>query len=124
MSRPKISLIGAGNIGGVQAQLIAESQLGDVVLFDVVEGLPQGKALDINHAIDAWGSASSVIGTSLRRVTVSRSASIFQASDSTRRTASSNWLAEGSRFRWALSIQSRLRCSAAGLKAPPETALQ
>ncbi len=63
MSRPKISLIGAGNIGGVQAQLIAESQLGDVVLFDVVEGLPQGKALDINHALDAWGSASSVIGT-------------------------------------------------------------
>ena len=63
MSRPKISLIGAGNIGGVQAQLIAESQLGDVVLFDVIEGLPHGKALDINHAIDAWGSASSVIGT-------------------------------------------------------------
>ena len=54
----KISLIGAGNIGGVQAQLIAQSQLADVVLFDVVEGLPQGKALDINHALDGWQTDS------------------------------------------------------------------
>jgi malate dehydrogenase len=63
MGRAKISLIGAGNIGGVQAQLIAQSQLADVVLFDVVEGLPQGKALDICHALDGWGSAVSVKGT-------------------------------------------------------------
>ncbi len=63
MGRPKISLVGAGNIGGVQAQLIAESRLGDVVLLDVIEGVPQGKALDIDHALEAWGSASSVIGT-------------------------------------------------------------
>ena len=63
MSRAKISLVGAGNIGGVQAQLIAQSQLADVVLFDVIEGVPQGKALDIGHALEAWGSASSVIGT-------------------------------------------------------------
>ena len=63
MGRPKISLVGAGNIGGVQAQLIAESRLGDVVLFDVIEGVPQGKALDIDHALEAWGSASSVVGT-------------------------------------------------------------
>jgi malate dehydrogenase len=63
VARPKISLIGAGNIGGVQAQLIAQRQLADVVLFDVVEGLPQGKALDIGHALDGWGSSVSVIGT-------------------------------------------------------------
>jgi malate dehydrogenase len=63
MARPKISLIGAGNIGGVQAQLIAQRQLADVVLFDVVEGLPQGKALDIGHALDGWASAVSVVGT-------------------------------------------------------------
>ena len=63
MARPKISLIGAGNIGGVQAQLIAQSQLADVVLFDVVEGLPQGKALDIGHALDGWGSSVTVTGT-------------------------------------------------------------
>ncbi len=59
----KISLIGAGNIGGVQAQLIAQQQLADVVLFDVVEGLPQGKALDINHALDGWHSDTQVVGT-------------------------------------------------------------
>lgn len=47
MARPKIALIGAGNIGGVLAQLAAEKELGDVVLFDIVEGLPQGKALDM-----------------------------------------------------------------------------
>jgi malate dehydrogenase len=63
VARPKISLIGAGNIGGVQAQLIAQRQLADVVLFDVVEGLPQGKALDIGHALDGWGSEVSVLGT-------------------------------------------------------------
>jgi malate dehydrogenase len=63
MARRKISLIGAGNIGGVQAQLVAQKQLGDVVLFDVVEGLPQGKALDICHALDGWGSSASVTGT-------------------------------------------------------------
>ena len=47
MPRPKIALIGGGNIGGVLAEQIAYRELGDVVLFDVVEGLPQGKALDI-----------------------------------------------------------------------------
>jgi malate dehydrogenase len=63
MARPKISLIGAGNIGGVQAQLIAQRQLADIVLFDVVEGLPQGKTLDICHALSEWGSDVSVTGT-------------------------------------------------------------
>ena len=63
MARKKISLIGAGNIGGVQAQLIAQKQLADVVLLDVVEGIPQGKALDINHALAGFGSDVSVVGT-------------------------------------------------------------
>ena len=45
MGRKKIALIGSGNIGGVLAQLCAQKELGDVVLFDVVEGMPQGKAL-------------------------------------------------------------------------------
>jgi malate dehydrogenase len=61
--RKKIALIGGGNIGGVQAQLIAQRQLADVVLFDVVEGLPQGKALDIAHALTGFGSDVSVTGT-------------------------------------------------------------
>jgi malate dehydrogenase len=63
MARRKISLIGAGNIGGVQTELIAQSQLADVVLFDVVEGLPQGKALDISHALPLWGSDIRITGT-------------------------------------------------------------
>lgn len=54
--RKKIALIGAGNIGGVLAQLIVQKELGDVVLFDVVEGLPQGKCLDIWEAIPVLGS--------------------------------------------------------------------
>lgn len=50
MARKKIVLIGGGQIGGVLTQLIAMKQLGDVVLFDIVEDLPQGKALDIAEA--------------------------------------------------------------------------
>ena len=63
MAKPKISLIGAGNIGGVMAQLIARHELGDVVLFDVVEGLPQGKALDISHAAPILASDTRILGT-------------------------------------------------------------
>jgi len=50
MARNKIALIGGGQIGGVLVQLIAQKQLGDVVLFDIVEDLPQGKTLDIVEA--------------------------------------------------------------------------
>src|ERR671922_2897741 len=47
MARDKIALIGSGQIGGTLAHLIGLKQLGDVVLFDIAEGIPQGKALDI-----------------------------------------------------------------------------
>jgi malate dehydrogenase len=47
MARPKIALIGAGQIGGTLAHLIGLKELGDVALFDIMEGIPQGKALDI-----------------------------------------------------------------------------
>ena len=47
MARNTIALIGAGQIGGTLAHLIGLKQLGDVVLFDVMEGIPQGKSLDI-----------------------------------------------------------------------------
>ncbi|RMD85325.1 MAG: malate dehydrogenase [Candidatus Dadabacteria bacterium] len=50
MARKKIALVGAGNIGGTLAHLAAIGGLGDVVLYDVVEGLPQGKALDLMEA--------------------------------------------------------------------------
>ena len=50
MARTKIALIGAGMIGGTLAHLIGIKELGDVVIFDIAEGLPQGKALDIAHS--------------------------------------------------------------------------
>ncbi len=50
MARSKIALIGAGQIGGTLALLAAQKELGDVVLFDVVEGMPAGKALDLVEA--------------------------------------------------------------------------
>ena len=50
MARPKIALIGAGQIGGTLAHLAAIKELGDVILFDIAEGTPQGKALDIAEA--------------------------------------------------------------------------
>ncbi|MEW5842267.1 MAG: malate dehydrogenase [Bacteroidota bacterium] len=63
MARKKIALIGGGQIGGVLAQLIAQKQLGDVVLFDIVEDLPQGKTLDIAEASRVDGFDVSVTGT-------------------------------------------------------------
>lgn len=60
--KKKISLIGGGNIGGVLAQLCTQKELGDVVLFDVVEGLPQGKCLDIWEAAPVLGSDSKLKG--------------------------------------------------------------
>ena len=47
MARKKIALIGAGQIGGTLAHLAALKELGDIVLFDIVDGVPQGKALDL-----------------------------------------------------------------------------
>ena len=61
--RKKISLIGAGQIGGTLAHLIALKDLADVVLFDVAEGLAKGKALDIAQSSGVSGFNSSVIGT-------------------------------------------------------------
>ena len=59
MARAKIALIGSGMIGGTLAHLIGLKELGDVVLFDIMEGLPQGKALDIakSSPVDGFDSA-------------------------------------------------------------------
>jgi malate dehydrogenase len=62
MSRKKIALIGAGNIGGVLAQLAVIKELGDVILFDVVEGLPQGKSLDIWEGTPVLNSDAKITG--------------------------------------------------------------
>ena len=63
MARPKIALIGGGNIGGVLAEQIAYRELGDPVLFDVVEGLPQGKALDMAEGAPLVGADAQISGT-------------------------------------------------------------
>ena len=63
MARKKIALIGAGNIGGTLAHLAAQKELGDIVLFDVAEGLPQGKALDLSQCGPVEGFDAAVTGT-------------------------------------------------------------
>jgi malate dehydrogenase len=63
MARNKIALIGGGNIGGVLAQEAAFRELGDVVIFDVVEGLPQGKALDMAEGAPVLGADARISGT-------------------------------------------------------------
>jgi malate dehydrogenase len=62
-SRKKIGLVGAGNIGGTLAHLAVLKELGDVVLFDVVEGLPQGKALDIAQSCAVEKVDAKITGT-------------------------------------------------------------
>jgi len=63
MPRAKIALIGAGNIGGTLAHLALQKQLGDVVLFDIAEGVPQGKALDLAQSAAIEGVDVNLIGT-------------------------------------------------------------
>ena len=63
MARKKIALIGAGNIGGTLAHLAALKGLGDIVLFDVVEGVPQGKALDLSQCGPVEGFDASISGS-------------------------------------------------------------
>ena len=64
MARKKIALIGAGQIGGTLALLSAQKELGDIVLFDVVDGVGAGKALDIAQSAPTQGFDVSLKGTS------------------------------------------------------------
>ncbi len=63
MAKKKIALIGSGQIGGVIAQIAAERELGEIVLYDIVEGVPQGKALDILEAAPVVGHDIQLSGT-------------------------------------------------------------
>ena len=63
MSRAKITVVGAGNVGAAAAHIAASKGLGDVVLIDIVQGLPQGKALDMAQLKGVYASAGSVVGT-------------------------------------------------------------
>ena len=63
MSRFKVSVIGAGQVGATTAMRVAEAKLADVVLVDIVEGMPQGKALDLVEAAPALGAGAGVTGS-------------------------------------------------------------
>ncbi len=61
----KVTVIGAGNVGASLAQMIVQEGSADVVLFDIVPGVPQGKALDLAEACPLWGSPSGIIGANV-----------------------------------------------------------
>jgi len=63
MGRPKITVVGAGNVGATVAQRLVEKDCYDLVLVDIVEGLPQGKALDMSQAGPVCGYDSRIIGS-------------------------------------------------------------
>jgi malate dehydrogenase len=63
MSRKKITVVGAGNVGATTAQRLAERDYADVVLVDIVDGIPQGKALDLNQSGPIVGYEPNVVGT-------------------------------------------------------------
>src|ERR687893_334126 len=63
MNRKKITVVGAGNVGATCAQRLAERDYADVILVDIVEGLPQGKALDMNQSGPVVGYEAQVVGT-------------------------------------------------------------
>ena len=63
MSRNKIALVGAGNIGGTLAHLAGLKELGDVVMFDIINGIPQGKSLDLAESSPVEGFDSKMVGT-------------------------------------------------------------
>ncbi|MHC4237528.1 MAG: malate dehydrogenase [Planctomycetota bacterium] len=63
MSKAKITVVGAGNVGASAAHIAASKGLGDVVLLDIVEGLPEGKALDMAQAKGVYAAAGNLIGT-------------------------------------------------------------
>src|SRR2546430_15322703 len=63
MARRKVTVVGAGNVGATTAQRIAEAGIADVVLIDIVEGLPQGKGLDLAEAAPVIAHDARIIGT-------------------------------------------------------------
>ena len=63
MGRPRIAMIGAGKFGGTLADIVSSRELGDAVLFDIMQGVPQGKALDIAESGPIVGFDARVSGT-------------------------------------------------------------
>jgi malate dehydrogenase len=63
MARKKITVVGAGNVGATTAQRLVDKELGDVVMVDIIEGLPQGKSLDLSEAAPIEGYDSRLVGS-------------------------------------------------------------
>jgi malate dehydrogenase len=63
VAKAKITVVGAGNVGATTAQIITSKGLGDVVLLDIIDGFPQGKALDMTEAKGVYASAGNLVGT-------------------------------------------------------------
>src|SRR5919108_5696137 len=61
--RPKVTVVGAGNVGGTVAQRLAERDCYDIVLVDIIEGVPEGKALDLMQAAPIMSYDSSIVGS-------------------------------------------------------------
>src|SRR6201984_1026113 len=61
--RRKVSIVGSGNVGATAAQRIADRELADIVLIDIIEGVPQGKALDLLQSGPVEGYDSQIVGT-------------------------------------------------------------
>src|SRR5438093_7536689 len=62
-ARKKVTVVGAGNVGGTTAMRLAQRGYADIVLYDVVDGLPQGKALDLQEAAPVEGYDCTIVGT-------------------------------------------------------------
>jgi malate dehydrogenase len=77
--RKKISIVGAGNVGATCAHWIAAKELGDIVLLDVVEGVPQGKALDLMEAAPVEGYDGMITGTNEYRDTAGSDVAVITA---------------------------------------------
>ena len=63
MARKKITVVGGGNVGATAAQRLVDKELGDVVLIDIIEGMPQGKALDLNETAPVEGYDARLVGS-------------------------------------------------------------
>jgi malate dehydrogenase len=77
MERSKVTVVGAGNVGGTTAQRLAEKNLYDVVLVDIAQGVPQGKALDISQAGPVCGYNTQVVGTNAYTETAGSSIAVI-----------------------------------------------
>lgn len=77
IQRTKVTVVGAGNVGGTTAQRLAEKNLYDVVLVDIAQGIPQGKALDISQAGPVCGYSTQVVGTNNYQETAGSSIAVI-----------------------------------------------